>query len=158
MSSPHGAPGIVALLQGATHRLLERLSTELAALGLSPGEINLLAQFRGEQTLTVAELVQGTGQRPSTVTGILDRLERRGLSAREINPRDRRSFIVRLTNTGGSAAMSVTRAVATLEHELDAAVSKRDRDGFQAVVSAIERLPQKQSPARHTRPAAARRR
>jgi DNA-binding MarR family transcriptional regulator len=135
-----GGPGILLALQAATHHATERVSHELAALGLTPGEINLLAQFGARRALTVAELVGGTHQRPSTVTGILDRLERRGLTARAINPDDRRSFIVSLTDTGLGAAASVAGAFDAAERELHATTQKRDRDGFYAVVGAIEHL------------------
>ena len=141
MSSASGGRGILVALQAATHHILDRLSKELAALGLSPAEINLLAQFEDERALTVAELVRATRQRPSTVTGILDRLERRGLCRREINPRDRRSFTVCLTPSGTSAAAAVERAFETIERQLDQTIGKRDRDGFHAVVRAIKRLP-----------------
>jgi DNA-binding MarR family transcriptional regulator len=141
VTSPGGGRGFLVALQAATHHVVERLSNELAGLGLTPGEVNLLAQFEDERALTVAELVRGTRQRPSTLTGILDRLERRGLCQRQINPRDRRSFIVRLTRTGTSAAAAVARALETTEQQLEMTISERDRDGFHAVVRAIEHLP-----------------
>lgn len=142
MNSPGpGGRGFLGALQAATHHAVEHLSNELAALGLTPGEINLLAQFEDERALTVAELVRTTRQRPSTVTGILDRLERRGLCRRKINPRDRRSFIVSLTRTGTAAAAAVARAYETIERQLDTTIAKRDAAGFHAVMCAIEHLP-----------------
>ena len=48
------------------------------------------------QSRTVRELVDATGQRPSTFTGVLDRLERRGLIERRAYPTDRRSILVDL--------------------------------------------------------------
>jgi MarR family transcriptional regulator, organic hydroperoxide resistance regulator len=144
VSASSGERGTLVALQAATHHVLEHMSRELAALGLTPGEINLLAQFGEEHALPVARLVRGTRQRPSTVTGIIDRLERRGLCEREINPRDRRSFIVSLTDPGASAAAAVARTFEAIEQQLDAATTKRDRAGFRSVARAIERLPQPQ--------------
>jgi MarR family transcriptional regulator, organic hydroperoxide resistance regulator len=146
----HGDPGIVPALQAATHHLLEHVSSQLADLGLTAAEINLLAQFgapagspdpRGaDRSRAVSQLVIGTGQRPSTVTGILDRLERRGLTERQINPRDRRSFTVSLTDPGAAAAARVAAVVAGVERELESATSERARSGFRAVAAAVKGL------------------
>jgi DNA-binding MarR family transcriptional regulator len=89
-------------LQRATHALILALDLELAELGLSASETNLIACLPPGRARRIGELVADTGQRPSTVTGILDRLERRGLVARELDPDDRRSFRVALTPDGAS--------------------------------------------------------
>ena len=70
---------LVAGWQRATHHLLSALDEELAALELTAGEVNALACFAGEASVPVRELIARTGQKPSTFTGVLDRLERREL-------------------------------------------------------------------------------
>jgi MarR family transcriptional regulator, organic hydroperoxide resistance regulator len=111
---------LVADWQHVTHRLLAALDAELADLGLSAAETNALAAFGGAQSRTVRELVDATGQRPSTFTGVLDRLERRGLIERRAYPTDRRSILVDLTPAGSAAAARVVGAFADLERRIAA--------------------------------------
>jgi len=109
---------LVADWQHVTHRLLAVLDDELSDLGLSAAETNALAAFGGGASRTVRELVDATGQRPSTFTGVLDRLERRGLIERRPNPADRRSVLVHVTATGAAAAARVTGAFADVERRI----------------------------------------
>jgi DNA-binding MarR family transcriptional regulator len=111
---------LIAEWQRVTHRLLEALDAELAALDLSAAETNALACFAGRRSRTVRELVTATGQRPSTLTGVLDRLERRGLVERRPNPADRRSIAVHLTGEGRAAATAVAAAFDAVEARLPA--------------------------------------
>ena len=116
---------LIAAWQRTTHRLLAAIDDELADLGLTAAEVNALACFAGTDRRTVRELVDATAQRPSTFTGVLDRLERRGLIERTANPADRRSVLVRLTATGHTHADRVADAFATLERRLPAADVRR---------------------------------
>jgi MarR family transcriptional regulator, organic hydroperoxide resistance regulator len=111
---------VVAVWQQVTHRLLGALDEELSDCGLSAAEINALACFAGEESRTVRQLVAATAQRPSTLTGVLDRLERRGLIERTVNPADRRSVLVGLTPSGRAAAARVATAFAGLERRMPA--------------------------------------
>ncbi|MGZ4307716.1 MAG: MarR family winged helix-turn-helix transcriptional regulator [Solirubrobacteraceae bacterium] len=118
--------------------MLERLSDDLDGLGLTPGEINALFHIDETNGTRVAVLLDATGQRPSTLTGVVNRLEKRGLITREINPEDRRSFLLRLTPPGAAAAREVRGAFAALETEaLDGAPS-RTPQGFLAVLHALD--------------------
>jgi MarR family transcriptional regulator, organic hydroperoxide resistance regulator len=116
-------PPLIAVWQQVTHRLLAALDDALADLGLSPGEINALACI-GVQT-SVRDLVTATAQRPSTLTGVLDRLERRGLIERAANPADRRSVLVLLTPDGSAHAARVAEAYEDLERRLPAVELRR---------------------------------
>jgi MarR family transcriptional regulator, organic hydroperoxide resistance regulator len=111
---------VVAVWQQVTHRLLGALDEELSDFGLSAAEINALACFAGEESRTVRQLVAATAQRPSTLTGVLDRLERRGLIERTVNPADRRSVLVGLTPSGRATAARVATAFAGLERRMPA--------------------------------------
>jgi MarR family transcriptional regulator, organic hydroperoxide resistance regulator len=120
----HGLP-LIAEWQRVTHLLLHAVERELADLRLSAAETNALACFAGAPSRSVRELVTATGQRPSTLTGVLDRLERRGLVARTPHPQDRRSVLVELTAGGRAAAERVAAAFAAVEARLPAADVRR---------------------------------
>ena len=109
---------LIAEWQRVTHHLLAALDEELADLELPAAETNLLACFAGRRARAVRELVAATGQRPSTLTGVLDRLERRGFVARAPHPDDRRSVLVQLTGDGERAAERVAAAFGKLEARL----------------------------------------
>jgi DNA-binding MarR family transcriptional regulator len=116
---------LIAEWQRVTHRLLAALDRELSSLQLSAAETNALACFAGRPARTVRELVAATGQRPSTLTGVLDRLERRGLVERRPNPADRRSIAIHLTTEGHAAADAVAAAFAVVEARLPAGEIRR---------------------------------
>jgi DNA-binding MarR family transcriptional regulator len=130
---------VVAALEATVHRVLDHLSTELADLGLRQAEINVLAQLRPGAPRAVGELVAATGQRPSTLTGVLDRLERGRLVRRRVNPADRRSFTIALTAAGERAAARVHATFATLDERVLSDLPPAAADGFRQVLDAVER-------------------
>jgi MarR family transcriptional regulator, organic hydroperoxide resistance regulator len=131
---------VIAELQAATHRVVDHLARELRPLGLTPAEVNALARLRPGEPVAVADLVAATGQRPSTLTGVIDRLEGRGLLTRAVNARDRRSFILELTPAGEAAAGQVHAAFATLEERALALVGPRSAAGHQRVLEALKEV------------------
>lgn len=139
MSRP-ATPNVITALEATVHRVLESLGAELEELGLSHGEVNALAQLEPASVRTVAELQAATGQRASTLTGVLDRLERRGLIERRLNPRDRRSFTVQLTEAGGAAAARVRQAFRDFDRRALGVVSQRSAKGFFEVLEALDQL------------------
>jgi len=126
---------VIAEWQRVTHRLLRALDAELADLRLSAGEVNALAAL-AEGPRTARALAEATAQHPSTLTGVLDRLERQGLVARRANPADRRSTLIEPTEAGGSAVERVGAAFAALEARLPRA---RVADVLAAVDDALSR-------------------
>jgi MarR family transcriptional regulator, organic hydroperoxide resistance regulator len=96
--------------QRVTHRLLSALEDELTGLDLSAAETNVLACLADTERPSVRQLGDATAQRPSTLTGVLDRLERRRFIERRPNPADRRSTLIVLTTTGRDAARRVAEA------------------------------------------------
>jgi MarR family transcriptional regulator, organic hydroperoxide resistance regulator len=133
-------PGVVLGLHRATHATLQVLSARLAGLDLPASEINVLATLAGHQLLTVGALAAATATRPTTLTSVLDRLARRGYVGREVDPADRRSFLISLTPGGQQAAASVSAAVCELEQAALAGVSPAQRAGFFAVVDALSEV------------------
>ncbi len=102
-------------LQRATHATLHRLAAALADLELTASEINALGNLADGAARTVSELGAAVGSRPATLTGILDRLEGRGLIARGTQPGDRRAVRITLTADGKRVAARVRRTLLDLE-------------------------------------------
>jgi len=128
----------VLALQRATHRTLHVLSAALADLNLSAAEINALANLGEGGTLNVRQLSERTGTRASTLTGLLDRLENRGYLTRELDPADRRSFRLPLTEAGQAAAGRVLTAIADLERSALSGLSATQMAGYHAVITALQ--------------------
>ena len=125
-------------LQRATHRTLHVLSAALADLNLSAAEINALANLSEGATLNVRQLSELTGTRASTLTGLLDRLENRGYLTRELDPEDRRSFRLPLTERGQATATRVLTAIADLERAALSGLSAEQIAGYHAVITALQ--------------------
>jgi MarR family transcriptional regulator, organic hydroperoxide resistance regulator len=130
---------IVAALEAVVHRVLEHLAAELADLGLRQAEINVLAQLEPGTARPVGELVAATGQRPSTLTGVLDGLERKRLVRRRVNAADRRSFTIELTAHGARAAARVHEAFAALDDRVRADLPPAAAESFHRVLDTLER-------------------
>jgi MarR family transcriptional regulator, organic hydroperoxide resistance regulator len=128
----------VLALQRTTHHTLHALSAALAGENLHAAEINALANLAEGGTLNVRQLSERTGTRASTLTGVLDRLADRGYLTRELDPSDRRSFRLPLTEAGQAVAARVLAAVADLEREATAGLSATQIAGFHAVLTALQ--------------------
>jgi MarR family transcriptional regulator, organic hydroperoxide resistance regulator len=128
----------VLALHRTTHHTLHALGSALADLNLTAAEVNALANLAGRGALNVRELSAETGTRASTLTGVLDRLENRGYLTRELDPSDRRSFRLPLTEAGQAAAERIRAAVADLERDALARLSATQIAGFHDVVAALQ--------------------
>ena len=102
-------------LQRATHATLQVLAAELVDLDLTASEINALANLADGRGRTVSELGAAVGARPTTLTSVLDRLERRGHITRGTRPGDRRAVLIELTPSGRLTATTIRQAVTDLE-------------------------------------------
>ena len=131
--------GVVTSVQRATHLIGRHLDSALAEIGVDQAEAHVLSAL-ADGAMSVGALVNAVGVRRSTLTNILDRLERRGLVQREINPADRRSFVVRPTRGGMRAARKVVAAFAAIDTHLERTASASDRKSFDAVLGKLEEL------------------
>ena len=127
----------VLALQQATHRVLHILSVELAHFGMTASEINAMANLAGHPGSTVSELAAAAGIRSTTMTSVLDRLEKRGLVRRGTAPGDRRAVRIEMTDPGRAAAGAIDAAIAAIERRVLAGLPAEARSGLQA---ALERF------------------
>ena len=128
---------VILELQRATHLTVHALALRLGKLDLSPSEINALANLADGHSRTVSALGAAAGTRPATLTGILDRLERRGLITRGTKPRDRRAVLIELTPAGRRSARTIAAAIDDLERRALHALPNDAIDSANAVLRAL---------------------
>jgi DNA-binding MarR family transcriptional regulator len=73
----------------------------IRSLGLTPSQFDVIATLGDTDGMTCKELSQKTLVTKGTLTGVMDRLEMKGLIERVPSRSDRRSTIIRLTPKGG---------------------------------------------------------
>ena len=128
---------MIVALHRATHATLHALGSRLAGLDLSAPDINVLANLADGARRTVGALATATATKPTTLTSALDRLAGRGYLVRDLDPGDRRSFLISLTPSGEAAAQTVAAAVRDIERQALAAVTEADLAGFHALIGAL---------------------
>lgn len=128
---------VILELQRATHATLHALATELVDLDLTASEINALGNLADRAGRTVSELGAAMGARPTTLTGVLDRLERHGLIHRAAQPGDRRAVLIELTADGAHVATQVRKTLRALERRALAGLSADAVLGARAVLRAL---------------------
>jgi DNA-binding MarR family transcriptional regulator len=124
-------------LQRATHATLQVLAAELVDLDLTASEINALANLADGRGRTVSELGAAVGTRPTTLTSVLDRLERRGHITRGTRQGDRRAVLIELTDSGRLSAATIRQAVTALERR---ALGGLPDDAIAALRTALQAL------------------
>jgi DNA-binding MarR family transcriptional regulator len=124
-------------LQRATHATVQVLATELAGLDLTGSEINALANLADGRGRTVSELAAAAGTRPTTLTSVLDRLERSGHISRGRLPTDRRAVLIELTPAGRLTAATIHQAVTDLERRALAGLPADAIAGLRAALQAL---------------------
>jgi DNA-binding MarR family transcriptional regulator len=127
-------------LHKASRQISVYLETRTREVGLSPLEGHVLTYLRSYAPTPIGDLVQVFGIKQSTFTSLLDRLEKAGFVRREINPEDRRSFLIHISDEGRELAVRLNQCLEALEAEIRAHVGARDMKGFQAVMAAVEEV------------------
>lgn len=116
---------------------LRQISAALVDLDLTASEINALANLADGRGRTISELGAAIGSRPTTLTGVLDRLERRGHLTRATHAGDRRSVLIELTDSGRTSSAAITRALRDLERQALDGLPPAAVAGFHAVLDAL---------------------
>jgi DNA-binding MarR family transcriptional regulator len=110
---------LIWALDHALQRTSKRMKSSLGVTGPQRLVIRIVSRFPGITAGQIAELLH---VHPSTLTGILKRLEREGLVRRRSDPRDRRRAILGITEKGrrieaagkGTVEGPVARVIARL--------------------------------------------
>jgi DNA-binding MarR family transcriptional regulator len=110
------------------------LADAAGAYDLSVPQLRLLGVLR-DRTPGMLELATLFGVDKSSMTGLVDRAEQRGLVLRQSAEHDRRSVLVSITPAGRTLAAKVEAVVYREISSLVAPLSARDRTGLETLLT-----------------------
>jgi DNA-binding MarR family transcriptional regulator len=97
-------------------------------LGDIPDGFGIYSAIGSTGRITPTDLARLVGMPPTTLSGHIERLSRRGTVRRVENPEDRRSYLLELTDEGKRAwetgSEGLRRAIAALDERLDRPVDE----------------------------------
>ncbi|MBR8836973.1 MAG: MarR family transcriptional regulator [Stigonema ocellatum SAG 48.90 = DSM 106950] len=104
------SPDQTAITELTKHTLFELVRTYQAfstytevfvgQFDLTPAQFDVIATLGQTSGMNTGEIGERTLITKGTLTGVIDRLEKKGLVQREVPKQDRRSVLVKLTNDG----------------------------------------------------------
>ena len=97
----HCGNALGPLLGRCAHLARERMDARMSRFGMTPAQTHVLRYLRqnGGQ-MPQRELLENLKVKPSTVNGILDRMEEKGLVERSVSGTDARQRVIALTPAG----------------------------------------------------------
>ena len=129
---------IVPALERAAHAVALWIERTFPDLRLTQAEAHVLAYLADHAPCSINDLHHSFGHRRSTLTSLLDRLERRGWVRRGAHPSSRRLVLVELTDAGRPVAERVRAAIRELEQRVATHAGSQDVAAFRQVIQILE--------------------
>jgi DNA-binding MarR family transcriptional regulator len=129
---------------GAAHQITRRIERTSREHGLDAAETIVLAALLHEPACPSWQLRRRLGLHRSTLSSILDRLERGEQISRSRNSVDGRRFEIRLTTLGRIAAEIAAFILQDVEDEIAGYTSPSERHGAAAVFEASAAVAQRE--------------
>jgi DNA-binding MarR family transcriptional regulator len=126
----------IPAIERATHAVGLFLGTR-PDLDVSQAEAHVLAFLYHHDASRINDIHEAFGHRRSTLTSVLERLEKRRLLNRSVDPENRRSVVVKLTSRGAGLARRVFDALKSLEFQALKEIPEGDIAAFARVVEAL---------------------
>jgi len=134
----YDAPFIARLLlPKAVARAFETQDRALAAVGLTARQALILMSCDLAEANTMAELASLYGLEASSITRLVDRLEKKRLIERTRSSTDRRKTILSLTPTGKTALRRAVRIAGPIAVAMWKGVSKDERKSLAAIITRV---------------------
>jgi DNA-binding MarR family transcriptional regulator len=130
--------GLVDALVRTSYATMAVLTRIGAAHDLSLTQLRVLAILRDRRP-TMTALAAYLGLDKSTMTGLVDRAEKRGLLARARNPEDGRAVDVLITPAGAALAATIHAEVARSLAPLTGALGRPDQRRLQTLLETMLR-------------------
>jgi DNA-binding MarR family transcriptional regulator len=106
-------------------------------VGMNPSDLESLDMLARNGPMTAGRLAEMTGLTTGAITGLVDRLERRGYARREPHPRDRRSIIIQPLIE--NAEHDLGPAYLTMSEAMDELMSRYDDEDLATILDFMTR-------------------
>ena len=118
-------------------RVYDYYEQRLSPFGLTPPQYFVFNALWMGDGISVGELGERVSLDSSTLTGIIDRMERSGYVERRPNPDDRRSVLVFLTTKARELGPRILDFAGELDTTLRQPFSQEEMDTFERVLRAL---------------------
>lgn len=106
------------LLTTAQHSVFQLMSARLAEHDITPGQYGVLNHLWSNGPSAPKEIAKSLCLETTTISGVLDRMQKKGLIDRYIDPQDRRSVQVVMTEKGALLKAPVLSIVEEVNREV----------------------------------------
>jgi DNA-binding MarR family transcriptional regulator len=136
---PAGDPSHVLgyLLKRAHQRLGALADAALQPLGVDRKEFGVLRVLAGSEPLSQRRVAANLGIDPTTMVGLIDALEAKGILTRRPDLADRRRNAIEFTTTGRETYRRADAAYAAAEREFLASLSGAQAEQFRQALRAV---------------------
>lgn len=125
------------LLTVSQHEVFQTLSDRLVPFGITPGQYGVLNCLWEKKEVTPKEIAQELALENSTVSGVLDRMQKKELISRTLDPNNRRSIKVILTPKGAALETDVLRVIDEVNHQV---LDQFDTQTKENLISCLKRI------------------
>jgi len=122
---------ILTKAQQAVHQVFK---AELVPYGVTPGQYGVLMCLWDENGQTVRQLADRLSLDGSTMTGLLDRMEQKGLIEKKPDPKDRRALQVLLTDNANELRESLPLAIDAANKKVLAEMNENQVQAFKKLL------------------------
>ena len=106
------------LLTTAQHNVFQYLSIRLAKYDVTPSQYGVLNCLWGKSHATPKQIAETLCLETSTISGVLDRMQKKELIDRVINKEDRREVQVIITEKGRALQEPITEIIDSVNEEV----------------------------------------
>lgn len=110
---------------------------ETEAQGLTPVQYAAMQTVANTPAFDQRTLASTVGFDTSTIGGVIDRLEARGLISRSASPTDRRVRLLTLTDAGRALLQAITPAMLRAQERMLAPLAKKERAEFMRMLRVL---------------------
>jgi DNA-binding MarR family transcriptional regulator len=130
---------LIYLVFTAQQKLKTYLNNTLSSEGVTvtPAQAAILFLLREKDGQSMSELSQVLSMDNSTVTGLVDRLQKSGLVTRRANPDDRRISLIRITPQGVEEIKKAKPVITRVNERIKAGLSEQEINTFKGILNSF---------------------
>ena len=125
------------LLTSAQHNVFQYLNLKLQTYDVTPSQYGVLSCLWGKAHATPKQIAEILSLETSTISGVLDRMQKKDLIDRVINKEDRREVQVIITEKGKALEEPITKIIDEVNEAVLNGYSEEQIDQLKGVLRSI---------------------